>query len=120
MAQTTGTSWIRVNSQLKRTKPGTVDFNPGGFERASQAADNKPHVGFTKKPVGCTLSCTLIHMSDTDMAALNAIEDATIELETDSGKVYQITGSSAAPPQLTGEEGEMAVSYIGPPAIDIT
>lgn len=112
----TSVIYIKVNGSRQNTRPGGT-FNPGGYERGGISADNTAYVGYTERPVASRVSVTVVHTSDTDFAAMNEWRSVTLEVYTDTGKKYVIAGAGlAGPPELSGDEGEIGLEFIGPPA----
>lgn len=113
MAQLTGTLSIKVDGDTIFSKSGQFTFNKGGYERTAQNADFQV-IGFTKKPVPAVVSGTCQHTSETDMDALADHENVSLVLDTDSGQSWLVRNAFATkPPELSGENGDMAVEYSG-------
>lgn len=114
--QVTGTVVVRLNGASIRSESG-AQLSMGGFERAPRFADHGL-LGFSKKPVESTITCTLAHTAQTDLQAINETENATLIFETDTGVTYTVRNAwCSKPPELTGGEGQVAVEFKGSPAI---
>ena len=112
----TGTVVIRIDGRSIRSKAG-AKLNLGGFERNPQYADGQL-IGFSKKPVSSSCTCTLVHTATSDVEALNNIEDNTLVFECDSGAVYTARGVFLTkPPEISDGDGEVSVEFMGQPAI---
>lgn len=112
----TSVTYIKINGSRQNVRSGGT-FNPGGYERGSVAADNQAFVGYTQRPVASRVSVTAVHTSETDFAEMNEWANVTLEVYTDTGKQYVIAGAAlTAPPELSGDEGEVALEFVGPPA----
>lgn len=108
---------VKVDGETILAKNGSVTFNPGGYERTEQYADNE-FQGFTSKPVPSMCSGNLQDTSDTDLVAMNSHENVSLVLELDSGATYLMPRSSLIKPaEISGDAGEVAFEYRGAPAI---
>lgn len=114
MSQVRGTVNVKVDGVLTRSKPGaTLDL--GGTERATVIAGKRVH--FAEKVAPSMCSFTLAHAAGDDLIGLQNKIDSTLEFETDIGQTYVITGAWATKPfVLSGEEGDVACEFAGPPA----
>ncbi len=83
MPQITGKAVIRVDGEEWRTEDG-AKLNPGGVTREAKAGGGKVH-GFAEKTKAPELDCSVYHTRDTDLTAINAIRDATVMYESDTG-----------------------------------
>ena len=111
--QVTGQITVKADGDTLLMKAGQVTFNFGGKERTMVYADNRP-IGFAQTPVGATVSGTLAHVSNTDMRALAEHESVTLLIECDTGKRYVVREAFATqPPELSGEEGDVSIEYMG-------
>lgn len=116
MPQVTGVVFVFINGEIQRSKEGSK-LNTGGWERTAHMTGPIFH-GHSKKPVPATIEYTGSHMADTDLEALNNLEDATVRFETDTGTVYIVTkAATTKPTELTGGEGEFSVEISGAPAV---
>ena len=114
MAQVTGIVFVKVNGSLQRSKEG-AKLMLGGKERTEQTGHSV--YGYSEKVVPAEVEFTLAHTSDDDLIALRDITDGTINFETDSGQVFVVGGAFlASPPELTGGEGDVALTFKGNPA----
>ena len=119
MAQVTNIVLVKINGLLVQSK-GDVSFNAGTPEREEVYADNRM-IGPTESPRVATVEFKVAHTAGTDIVALGNITDADVQVETDTGSVYQISNafvSTAA--VLSGESaGDVAISIKGDPAITV-
>jgi hypothetical protein len=116
VAKITGRVFIKIDGKIQRSKEG-AKINLGGVERTSISGTEV--YGYAEKPKPSSCEFTLIHAADTDLPALNALTDATIEFETDTGKRYAILGAwLTEPPELTAGGGEVSMKFEGPPAVE--
>ena len=115
----TGQIIVKADGETLLCKSGQADVEFGGHEREPQYADNRV-VGFTQKPIAAKVSATCQHTSETDVIALAAHKDVSIVLEADTGKSYLMAGAYAvAPPKLSGENGDLALEYMGQPIKEV-
>ena len=82
MAQVTGIAKVYVDGTLTRSKEG-AKLITGGKERTAVVGHSL--YGYTEKVAPAEVECTIAHMSDTDIIAMNDWVDATIKFETDTG-----------------------------------
>lgn len=116
MAQVTGIVKITVNGTLQRSKEG-AKLMTGGFERTPQVG--YAVYGFAKKVVAATVEFTLAHTADSDILALNEMEDATVIFECDTGVRFRVDNAFVTKPvELTGGEGDVAVEMAGDAAVE--
>lgn len=115
MAKFTGVCIIKLDGNTLRTKPG-ASLSFGGFERTPVYA-NGALAGYTEEAVAATVSGTIAHGSDTDVALLTNAVDVTLFFQCDSGPEFQVRQAFAStPPELTGGEGDLTVEFMGNPA----
>lgn len=112
----TGVAIIKANGVSMRSKGG-AKLGLGGLERTAEYADGQL-IGSSAKPIAADLTATLTHTNQSDLDALNLIEDDTITFETDSGVTYIINGAFiVSPPELSDEAGGVSVHFMGQPAV---
>lgn len=112
MAKFTGVCIIKMDGATLRTKPGaSLDF--GGVNRTTQMANGSPE-GYTEAGAASKVSGTILHGSDTDVAAIQDAVDVTLIFQCDSGPEYMVRSAHCtAPPVLTGGDGDLAVEFEG-------
>lgn len=91
MAQKTGRVKIKLDGATLRSKAG-ASLQIGGTRREADT-DDQGRVYYREMDTPATVSCTLIHTSDTDLIALRDFKDGTINFECDTGTVYTIGGA---------------------------
>lgn len=115
MAKVTGIVKVFVNGKLFRSKPG-AKLTTGGFKRDA-VVGNGGVFGYSEEPVASELDCTLAHMADTDIPELNALVDATLRFETDTGQTLLVTNAFTSEPcQLSGG-GDLTLKMMGDAAV---
>jgi hypothetical protein len=88
MSNVTGIVKVTLNGTTQRSEIGAeLDF--GGYENT--AAVGHKLYGFSQKYVPAHLKCTIFHMSDTDLLALNQFAGGTAAFICDTGPVFQLT-----------------------------
>lgn len=116
-AQVTGTIKVYVDGSSIRSKKG-AKINLGGFKRTPIYADGQL-IGYTEEPEAAMVTCTLAHVTGSQVAALRDIVDGSCMVETDTGIRYTIRGLvSGKPPEITGGEGDVDVEFFGDPAVE--
>jgi len=121
MAKITGRIEVLVNGELLLNKAGAVANGVGisgqpNFELEQIVGDTGPH-GFIEKPVPATCEVTITDRDDimlTDLASV--FEDGTIIFRSaNGGKVYTMEGATCLRNfSLTGGEGEVPITFVGP------
>jgi len=118
MPDVTGTSIIQMDALSLQSKDGEASIEFGGKERTAVYADGTL-LGPAEKAVAATVSSTLAHTSQTDMAKLSNAKNVTITVITDTGKRYVVRNAFATKPaKLSGSEGDVEVEFMGQPAQD--
>ena len=108
--QVTGRVFITINGARIRSKE-KAKLNIGGVERTTISGDVGVY-GFAEKTVEPKLECTIAHMGDTSLQQLASLTSASIQFETDTGRVFKLREAwLEKPPELTGGEGEVALSF---------
>jgi hypothetical protein len=114
MGQVTGIVKIKINGQLIRSMEG-AKLNTGGIERTDVVGFAL--YGHSEKVVPAEISCTIAHMADTDILALNQLTGAVVNFETDTGVVFVVADAfTTKPVELTGGKGEVTLEMKGEPA----
>lgn len=86
MAQITGKAIIKVDGNQWRATDG-CKLHPGGVEREAKVGGGRVH-GYSEKTKAPELEASVYHTRDTDLTAINAIKDATVIFESDTGDRY--------------------------------
>lgn len=114
MAQLTGIGKIKIDGQLLQTMPG-ARISLGGF--INKAKTGHKVYGSCQEVVPSEVECTIAHSAALDDEALRNATNVTILFETDTGVTYQVSSAFVTSlPELTDGEGEMTVTFQGPPA----
>ncbi len=93
---------------------GKSSIEVGGPVRTAVEADNKAGF-FTTATKPSKVECTVLIGAGTSLVALQAIENATIVFECDTGQTYIISNAYVAD-AVSGSEGKAKVTLQGPPA----
>lgn len=119
MPQVTNIVLVKINGLLVQAK-GDVSFNPGTPEREEVYADNR-FIGPTESPRVSEVEFKIAHTAGRDLVELGNLTDADVQVETDTGSVYQISNAFVSTaPVLSGESaGDTAVTIKGDPAITV-
>lgn len=133
MSQVTGRAYISINAVRVRSKPGArlmiggeratpVIGDPTSasrgveneFRGAHVKVPNPTGVDFTYEYVPPTLDFKISDLPNIGIDDLRRLRGATIVFETDTGKVFTISGASIAePPSLSPSSGEWELRFVG-------
>jgi predicted transcriptional regulator len=106
--QVTGRVFISVNGKRLRSKEG-ASLNIGGVSREAQVGDDSVH-GYSEKLTAPSVDCSTSHTADTSLKELQAITDATLVFETDTGKTYTLSHAwLSGQPELS--KGEVKLKF---------
>lgn len=112
----TNTIIIKFSGRSIMCRDCEIDF--GGFERPSVFADGRRQ-GYSEKPMAAKITATSVHSSETDIAALQAAVEITVQAQTDTGSTYVFRNATlSTPPVLTGNEGELKLTLEADPGIE--
>lgn len=116
MANTvTGTVVIQADGTSLRTMEGAT-LGYGGKSREPVYASGQL-IGYVEAPVGATVSATLAHTSDSDLALLASGTAVTLIFQCDSGVSYVVRDAFLTePPELSANGGGVTVNWTGQPA----
>lgn len=113
MAQKTGRVTIKSNGTAFASKAGAT-LRTGGVRREGEMSDQGDFF-YIETLEAAEVSFTLIHTSDTDLEAIRAMRDVTIEFECDTGRAYTIANACFKSDEgLTN--GEVRCLFGGAPA----
>jgi len=115
MAKVTGVIQIKVDGSRQRVVD-TPTINFGGLEGEAVVGD--AYHGEMYKVVAGLITCNLAHMSDTDIAAMQAWQSVTVEFITDTGITYVLTGAAVVN-TLEVNEGKIEVQFRSGPATEV-
>jgi len=107
-----GTAYIKADGRQYSARGNfTVMVDP--FEREGIAGQDGVH-GYSEKPVVPYIEGDISDSPDFSIEDLQAVSDATVTLETASGKVYILRNAWAAGVrELDTEEGKIPVRFEG-------
>ena len=113
MAQQTGRVTIKLGNETLRSKPG-ASLQIGGISREFEMTDQLESY-YREKPKAALIKCTMPHMSDTDIIALQSWKNGTAHFMTDSGRCYTVANAAIAD---VGDlsNGEVELTVGGDPA----
>jgi hypothetical protein len=107
MPQVTGRVFVALNGQRIRSKEGAT-LNTGGVKREAAVSDAGVD-GFSEGIAVPRVECKINHTAQTDLKAIQDFKDGTLVFETDTGKVFTLTGAWCAdPPKLTKGDVDLA------------
>lgn len=109
---------FKANGRTYNTKKGST-FNPGGVNRATKKGPTKVY-GYTEETQESKLDVEIYVDADTSLTEINAINDATVSVELDTGQSYVVSPMwVTAPGDFDENEGTVKVTLEGPPAEEI-
>lgn len=108
--QVTGRVFVAVNGKRLRSKEG-AKLKFGGVEREAVMGDTGV-LGYSEKTSAPEVECTIAHMADTSLKELTDFADGSVQFETDTGKVFQLSGAWCAG-GLELDKGEVKVKFQG-------
>lgn len=93
---------------------GSPNYKPGGEVRTPKMSQGKV-VGYVVNPDNpAEITCTLANTSLIDLAGLQGVKDATVELLEPNGKNFVIEHAAITEVlEVNGEEGEISVTIQG-------
>ena len=112
-----GQSRIKVDGRVYETE-GKSSLVMGGTVREHQEADFEAG-HFSEKTAPSKLECSVLITSGVSLAELQAIEDATVTLEADTGQTYVIRHAYVAD-EVSAGEGKAKLVFQGPPAEEMS
>lgn len=117
--KTLGVVSILADGKKLATNPG-AEVDLGGENRTAVVGDGAVH-GFAAQTRPSELRCEIVLRPGDKLAEINAIKDATLRFETDTGQVYQIAHAFLTEPAVitAGEGGAIPLVFQGPPAEEI-
>jgi hypothetical protein len=106
--QITGKAVIRFDGREYKTAD-EANLSPGGVSREPVKGAGKVH-GFTETTEVPEMECTIYHTNQISLAEIQAIDNATVIFETDTGSRWVLTGAFVTDPlSLKTKGGEVAV-----------
>ncbi|MBD3728764.1 MAG: phage tail tube protein [Sphingomonadales bacterium] len=96
---TSGEATMEIGGPMRENVPG--DYEAGAFKE-------------TTAPAKCEVS--LLYKGGVSLAAIRAIEDATITLETDNGQTWIMRNAYCSEAPSFGQDGKAKCVFEGPPA----
>ncbi len=112
--QVVGQVRIKADGQLLPTS-GEATMNIGGPNRENVPGDNEAgSFKETTAPARCEVS--LLNKASVSLSAIRAIDNATITLETDTGKTWIMRNAYCAEAPSFGQDGKATCVFEGPPA----
>ena len=106
--QVTGRVFVQLDGLRLRSKEG-ASLDTGGVERDPVNGDDGVH-GFMEKTAVPAVECTISHMADTDVTALNKTTNATLHFTTDTGVNFILSGAWLVKPCKLSK-GEIPLTF---------
>lgn len=107
---------IKVDGEIIKSTPGT-SINLGLPVRDAVVSDQGT-VDYRDTPTNSEVSVTMIHDAATDLIALGAKVGIQLNIETDTNVFWTISNAFVASVGALSN-GEVEVTFIGPPAVRI-
>lgn len=101
---------VKINGQLFKTVPDSVTLGFGGHEVFAEAADDT--ICYREGPLmPSSLECEFLHTAATDIAFLNNLKDALIEIETNLGLTYSMPNARRTGPPIRTASSNGRISF---------
>lgn len=112
-----GNVLLKIDGQLVKTIPGSVEIEFGGFEREEVMADGQFH--YRETPIASRVTAKLAVTEKTDIRKINNLAEGMVEVVTDIGGGLTWTQSSATrmgePVKASSSDGQMDFMSAGDP-----
>ncbi len=112
-----GQSRIKVDGAVIDTE-GKSSLEPGGTNREGVEADYEAGL-FTEKTAASKLTCSVLLRAGVSLTGLQAIDDATITMEADTGQTFVIRHAYCGN-VVSASEGKASCEFMGPPAEELS
>lgn len=107
-----GTVFVKVDARQYDAK-GNFTYNLGLEKKTAIVGADRTH-GYSAMPQVAFVEGAITDANDLDVAAMMAVEDATVTLELANGKVILLRNAwYASEGNITTEQGEIAVRWEG-------
>jgi len=104
--QLTGKAFISINGRRIRSKEG-ASLSIGGANREASVSDAGVD-GFVESTAVPRVECKVQHNADMALKDFQDFKDGTLVFETDTGKVFTLTGAwCATPPRMAKGEVDL-------------
>lgn len=119
MAKVLGRATVKINGRILDCNKGST-MDPGGVARTSKTT-SQGRVHYMEETRPSRVECSIPHTADVSLSELAAIEDATINFETDVGAGYVVPHAFLTAPPTTGDrDGDIALVFEGDPAEELS
>ena len=115
--QITGKFFIRVNGILLGLT-GDASLSMGG-EKREPVVLNDGTVKYKSTYEAATVECTAVHDSSMSVKDLQAIKDATINVEADTGTRWVVSGAFCTDVPKVSSSGEVEIKFAGGEATEV-
>lgn len=112
-----GQTRIKVDGRTYETE-GKSSLEVGGTTRESVEADFVAG-HFTEKTSASKLTCSILLTADVSLTELQAIDNATTTMETDTGRTY-VQRNAWVGNQISASEGKAQVEFYAAPAEELS
>jgi sRNA-binding regulator protein Hfq len=108
-----GKTFITVDGLLLETE-GKGSIKPGGPHRTAVDGDHRAGY-FTETTKHAEVECTVLLTGGVSLTELQAIDNATVVVEADSGQLLVVRNAYVSG-EVSASEGKAKVTFMGPPA----
>jgi sRNA-binding regulator protein Hfq len=115
--QVWGQSRIRVNG-VELDIEGKSTLELGGKKRDAVDADNRAGY-FMESTMSSKIEVSVLITAGASLTALQAIDDATVTMEADTGQTYVVSHAYSSE-VISVSEGKAKVVFMGPPAEEVS
>lgn len=115
MATYLGSAKVKVNGQLVKTLPDSVEVDFGGDQVTDQMADDQ--YNSSSKPMNSIVTFKILLTPKTPLKLINGLKEGQVEVICDIGVTYLQTRAtrSGAPIKATSADGTVTVQTSGDP-----
>lgn len=112
-----GRVFIRANGESLASTPDSASLDPGGITRSEVMGDHG-YLGYTEKMAPGVIECEIAVNANTSAQRIQAITDATITFEGDTGQVWVVRNAACAE-TVKIQNGKAKLKFIGSPAEEV-
>lgn len=109
--QLTGRATINAAGKRLPTKEKTGKINIGGVTRKGEMGDTGP-LGYIETGAQPYIECVIAHSANVSLAEINAITNATVSFDTDTGKSFVLRNAWCAKANEL-DKGDIQVRFEG-------
>lgn len=108
--QITGKAIVRVDGRQWKTEDGAA-LDVGGVKRTPKVGGGAVY-GYSEETAPPEMECKVYHTKETDVTAINKINNATVLFESDTGDSYVMREAFVLEPgKLESKDGTISVKF---------